>query len=64
MGPPDTSREVRRYLQRNQSGLADECVDRLLNFGLLSDDEALRFMATENGEYGILLARTRRSPME
>lgn len=48
MGPPDTSREVRRYLQRNQSGLADECVDRLLNFGLLSDDEALRFMATEN----------------
>ena len=49
MGPPDTSREVRRYLQSNQSGLADECVDRLLNFGLLSDDEALRFMATENG---------------
>lgn len=49
MGPPNTSREVRRYLQRNQLGLADECVDRLLNFGLLSDDEALRFMATENG---------------
>ena len=49
MGPPDTSREVRRYLQRNQLGLADECVDRLLNLGLLSDDEALRFMATENG---------------
>ncbi len=49
MGPPDTSKEVRRYLQRNQLGLADECVDRLLNLGLLSDDEALRFMATENG---------------
>ncbi len=48
MGPPGTRREVRRYLQRNQLGLADECVDRLLNLGLLSDDEALRFMLTEN----------------
>lgn len=48
MGPPNDRKEALEYLRRNSLGLSDDCLNRLLNLGSLTDDEVLRFMTAEN----------------
>ena len=48
MGPPTYRGKALRFLRRNSSGFNEDCLNRLLNLGLLTNDEVLRFMLTEN----------------
>ena len=48
MGPPSNKRIARRYLKEHDQKFEKSVTDKLLNLEVLSEQEALQFMATDS----------------
>ena len=62
MGPPSDKKAARRYLQEHVHEFEKSVADKLLNLDVLSEQEALQFMATSSDSVWYFIGENKSVP--